>query len=60
MSFLRRSTSAALDPWYKNYAIHYQTKQAIPQELIDKIKRQIPSIRICVTSWLAATDISLA
>jgi peptidyl-dipeptidase Dcp len=31
---------AALDPEVlKNYAIHYQTKQAIPQELVDKIKK---------------------
>lgn len=31
---------AALDPEVlKNYAIHYQTKKVIPQELIDKIKK---------------------
>jgi peptidyl-dipeptidase Dcp len=31
---------AALDPEVlKNYAIHFQTKQVIPQELIDKIKK---------------------
>ncbi len=31
---------AALDPEVlKNYAIHYQTKEVIPQELIDKIKK---------------------
>jgi peptidyl-dipeptidase Dcp len=30
---------AALDPEVlKNYAIHYKTKEVIPQELIDKIK----------------------
>jgi peptidyl-dipeptidase Dcp len=32
--------SAALDPEVlKNYAIHYKTKEVIPQELIDKIKK---------------------
>jgi peptidyl-dipeptidase Dcp len=31
---------AALDPEVlKNYAIHYKTKEVIPQELIDKIKK---------------------
>jgi peptidyl-dipeptidase Dcp len=32
---------AALDPEVlKNYAIHYKTKEVIPQELIDKIKKK--------------------
>jgi peptidyl-dipeptidase Dcp len=31
---------AALDPEVlKNYAIHYETKEVIPQELIHKIKK---------------------
>jgi len=39
---------AALDPTVlKINAVHYQTKQAIPQELIDKIKKQTPSTRVC-------------
>ena len=29
----------------KNYAVHYKTKQPIPQALIDKIKKRVPSMR---------------
>jgi peptidyl-dipeptidase Dcp len=41
LNFLLKLMSAALDPEVlKNYAIHYKTKEVIPQELIDKIKSQ--------------------
>jgi peptidyl-dipeptidase Dcp len=40
LNFLLKLMSAALDPEVlKNYAIHYKTKEVIPQDLIDKIKK---------------------
>lgn len=36
----------ALDPVVlKNYALHYETKQPIPQALVDKLKKQQHSIK---------------
>ncbi len=53
---------AALDPTVlKNYAIHYQTKQAIPQELIDKIiKAGTFNKGYDVTELLAAATLDMA
>jgi peptidyl-dipeptidase Dcp len=53
---------AALDPEVlKNYAIHYQTKQAIPQELIDKIKKADAFNKgYDVTELLAAATLDMA
>ncbi|MFV8340345.1 M3 family metallopeptidase [Flavobacterium sp. LB3P21] len=53
---------AALDPLVlKNYAIHYQTKQAIPQELIDKIKKADTFNKgYVVTELLAAATLDMA
>ena len=53
---------AALDPVVlKNYAIHYQTKQAIPQELIDKIKKaETFNKGYEVTELLAAATLDMA
>ncbi|MFV8372838.1 M3 family metallopeptidase [Flavobacterium sp. LB2P74] len=53
---------AALDPLVlKNYAIHYQTKQAIPQELIDKIKKANTFNKgYVVTELLAAATLDMA
>ncbi len=53
---------AALDPVIlKNYAIHYQTKQAIPQELIDKIKKaETFNKGYEVTELLAAATLDMA
>jgi len=53
---------AALDPVIlKNYAIHYQTKQVIPQELIDKIKKaEIFNKGYEVTELLAASTLDMA
>lgn len=53
---------AALDPTVlKNYAIHYQTKQAIPQELIDKIKKADTFNKgYVVTELLAAATLDMA
>lgn len=53
---------AALDPAVlKNYAIHYQTKQPIPQELIDKIKKaETFNKGYDVTEILAASTLDMA
>jgi peptidyl-dipeptidase Dcp len=53
---------AALDPEVlKNYAIHYQTKQVIPQELIDKIKKaETFNKGYDVTELLAAATLDMA
>ncbi|AOW11328.1 M3 family metallopeptidase [Flavobacterium gilvum] len=53
---------AALDPSVlKNYAIHYQTKQPIPQDLIDKIKKaETFNKGYDVTEILAASTIDMA
>jgi len=53
---------AALDPTVlRNYAIHYQTKQAIPQELIDKIKKaETFNKGYDVTEILAASTLDMA
>jgi peptidyl-dipeptidase Dcp len=53
---------AALDPIVlKNYAIHYQTKQVIPQELIDKIKKaETFNKGYDVTELLAAATLDMA
>lgn len=53
---------AALDPVIlKNYAIHYQTKQVIPQELIDKIKKaETFNKGYEVTELLAASTLDMA
>jgi peptidyl-dipeptidase Dcp len=53
---------AALDPTVlKNYAIHYQTKQPIPQELIDKIKKaETFNKGYDVTELLAAATLDMA
>jgi peptidyl-dipeptidase Dcp len=53
---------AALDPAVlKNYAIHYQTKQPIPQELIDKIKKaETFNKGYVVTELLAAATLDMA
>lgn len=53
---------AALDPEVlKNYAIHYQTKQVIPQELIDKIqKAETFNKGYVVTELLAASTLDMA
>jgi peptidyl-dipeptidase Dcp len=53
---------AALDPEVlKNYAIHYQTKQVIPQELIDKIKKADTFNKgYDVTELLAAATLDMA
>lgn len=53
---------AALDPTVlKNYAVHYQTKQAIPQELIDKIKKADTFNKgYVVTELLAAATLDMA
>lgn len=53
---------AALDPTVlKNYAIHYQTKQVIPQELIDKIKKaETFNKGYQVTELLAAATLDMA
>ncbi|WP_394338635.1 M3 family metallopeptidase [Flavobacterium aquicola] len=53
---------AALDPAVlKNYAIHYQTKQPIPQELIDKIKKSETFNKgYDVTEILAASTLDMA
>ena len=53
---------AALDPTVlKNYAIHYKTKQAIPQELIDKIKKADTFNKgYVVTELLAAATLDMA
>jgi peptidyl-dipeptidase Dcp len=53
---------AALDPTVlKNYAIHYQTKEAIPQELIEKIKKaETFNKGYVVTELLAASTLDMA
>jgi peptidyl-dipeptidase Dcp len=53
---------AALDPEVlKNYAIHYKTKEAIPQELIDKIKKaETFNKGYDVTELLAASTVDMA
>ncbi len=53
---------AALDPVVlKNYAIHYQTKEAIPQELIEKIKKaETFNKGYEVTELLAASTLDMA
>jgi peptidyl-dipeptidase Dcp len=53
---------AALDPTIlKNYAIHYQTKEPIPQALIDKIKKaETFNNGYDVTELLAAATLDLA
>ena len=53
---------AALDPTVlKNYAIHYKTKQVIPQELIDKIKKADTFNKgYVVTELLAAATLDMA
>nr|WP_235889594.1 M3 family metallopeptidase [Flavobacterium restrictum] len=53
---------AALDPTVlKNYAIHYQTKEAIPQALIDKIKNaETFNKGYQVTELLAAATLDMA
>ncbi|PKB15569.1 peptidyl-dipeptidase Dcp [Flavobacterium sp. 5] len=53
---------AALDPAVlKNYAIHYQTKEPIPQELIDKIKKaETFNKGYDVTEILAASTLDMA
>jgi peptidyl-dipeptidase Dcp len=53
---------AALDPIVlKNYAIHYQTKEVIPQALIDKIKKaETFNKGYDVTELLAAATLDLA
>jgi peptidyl-dipeptidase Dcp len=53
---------AALDPEVlKNYAIHYQTKEAIPQELVDKIKKaETFNKGYEVTEILAASILDMA
>jgi peptidyl-dipeptidase Dcp len=53
---------AALDPTVlKNYAIHFQTKEPIPQELIDKIKRADTFNKgYDVTELLAAATLDMA
>ena len=53
---------AALEPAIlKNYAIHYKTKQVIPQELVDKIlKAETFNKGYDVTELLAAATLDLA
>lgn len=53
---------AALDPAIlKNYAIHYQTRQPIPQELIEKIKKaETFNKGYDVTEILAASTLDMA
>lgn len=53
---------AALDPTIlKNYALHYQTKEVIPQELIDKIKKsETFNSGYNVTELLAASTLDMA
>ncbi|MFA9190175.1 M3 family metallopeptidase [Flavobacterium sp. FZUC8N2.13] len=53
---------AALDPEVlKNYAIHYQTKEDIPQELVDKIKKaETFNKGYEVTEILAASILDMA
>jgi peptidyl-dipeptidase Dcp len=53
---------AALDPEVlRNYAIHYKTKQVIPQELIDKIKKADTFNKgYVVTELLAASTLDMA
>jgi peptidyl-dipeptidase Dcp len=53
---------AALDPTVlKNYAIHYKTKEAIPQALIDKIKKaETFNKGYDVTELLAASTLDMA
>lgn len=53
---------AALDPEVlKNYAIHYQTKQVIPQALIDKIRKADTFNKgYDVTELLAAATLDMA
>ncbi|SNB18100.1 M3 family metallopeptidase [Flavobacterium psychrophilum] len=53
---------AALDPIVlRNYAIHYQTKQPIPQELINKIKKaETFNKGYDVTELLAAATLDMA
>nr|WP_238531088.1 M3 family metallopeptidase [Flavobacterium frigoris] len=52
---------AALDPLVlKNYAIHYKTKEVIPQELIDKIKKaETFNKGYDVTELLAASTLDM-
>ena len=53
---------AALDPTVlKNYAVHYKTKEVIPQELIEKIKRaETFNKGYDVTELLAAATLDMA
>lgn len=53
---------AAMDPMIlKNYAIHYKTKQVIPQELINKIKKaETFNKGYEVTELLAAATLDMA
>ncbi len=53
---------AALDPMIlKNYAIHYKTKQVIPQSLMDKIKKaESFNTGYSVTELLAAATLDMA
>ncbi|MHA7608346.1 peptidyl-dipeptidase Dcp [Elizabethkingia meningoseptica] len=52
----------ALDPAVlKNYAVHYQTKQPIPQELVDKLKKSKTfNEGYAVTELLAAATLDMA
>ncbi|WP_281638481.1 M3 family metallopeptidase [Flavobacterium marginilacus] len=53
---------AALDPnILKNYALHYETKKVIPQELIDKIKKsETFNSGYSVTELMAASTLDMA
>jgi peptidyl-dipeptidase Dcp len=53
---------AALDPVVlKNYAVHYKTKEVIPQSLIDKIKKaETFNTGYTVTELLAAATLDMA
>jgi peptidyl-dipeptidase Dcp len=53
---------AALDPTVlKNYAVHYQTKQVIPQALLEKIKKaETFNKGYIVTELLAAATLDMA
>lgn len=53
---------AALDPKVlKNYALHYETKEVIPQSLIDKIKKaETFNTGYVVTELLAAATLDMA
>jgi peptidyl-dipeptidase Dcp len=61
LNFLLKLMSAALDPEVlKNYAIHYKTKEVIPQDLIDKIKKaETFNKGYDVTELLAASTLDM-